>query len=258
MIISGRITPFIILLTWWIAELYFIRKGMKGEINYIRRIPALDGITEAIGKAAEEGKSVHYSAGDSGSLRNSSAAPMILAAMSLLTYVSEHCARMGAKLIVTSAQADALPLTIESVRDGYRKAGADDEYVDDTVRFVSEDQIAYSAGAIDMFVTENVGASFLFGYWAGMALVLLGAAQDVNAMQVGGTPRGQNVYMVVVADYSLIYEEMYAAAAYVSQDAMSINSIAGQDWHKIILIAIIVASFGLALLGLPVMTWLGM
>ena len=59
-------------------------------------------------------------------------------------------------------------------------------------------------------------------------------------MQVAGTTETNQIpFFITACDYVIIGDEFYAASAYFSRDATLLGSIVGQDYCKLLLLAII-------------------
>jgi hypothetical protein len=61
--IAGRYSLFVLLAFTIVTIVFAIRKSQKGEAPKIRRIAGLDSIEEALGRATEMGRPVHYTPG---------------------------------------------------------------------------------------------------------------------------------------------------------------------------------------------------
>jgi hypothetical protein len=77
----------------------------------------------------------------------------------------------------------------------------------------------------------------------------------IGSIQLAGTARGYQIpFFAVVCDYLLIAEEIYAAGAYVSKDAVLTGSIRGQDIGKIIALILMVIGVILTIAGSNALT----
>ncbi len=224
----------------------------RGNVPKIRRIPGLEAITEAIGRATELGKAVHFNPGI-GDL-TSEVAPQTLAGLDILTYVAQTCANYGAELIVTNRNAVVHPITEEIVRQAYANQGVIDLMKPETVRFLSDEQFAYAASAMGIIQRERVAANIMIGAYYAEALLLAEAAAQVGAIQIGATARMYQLpFFVATCDYTLLGDEMYAGGAAVTGDAVRLGSILGQDYVKIVCIVLGIIGALSATLG---STWL--
>lgn len=239
-LIAGRIFATISLLVVGALLYYMITASRKGTINVkLRRMPGLDAIEEAVGRATEMGRPVHFSPGIAGI--SDETAPQTYAALECLTYVAGLCAKYNADLIVTIRTPQVFPLAQETVRQAYLSGGKVDMYHEDTVRFLSSDQFAYAAGAQGIMHREKVAANIMLGgFWA-ESLFMAEAGSVIGAIQIAGTANMHQIpFFVAACDYSLIGEELYAGGAYLSQDKNKLGSIAGQDYVKFLAIAFVI------------------
>ncbi len=218
----------------------------------IRRIPALDSIEEAVGRATEMGRPVHFSPGY-GEITTSTA-PQTFASLDVLGYVVALTARYNTQLIVTCKSPQSFPMIQELVRESYSAAGKPDMFQEDTVRFISEAQFAWAAGVLGIFNREKVAANIMVGYFMAESLLFAEGGAQVGAIQVAGTGNlAQTAFFVAACDYTLIGEELYAGGAYLSQDTSKVGNLAGQDIVKLLTIAFIILGTILATAG---STWL--
>jgi hypothetical protein len=186
------------------------------------------------------GRPVSFSPGTS-SIYDSKYAADTSAALTIMSYIAQESAKMGAKLIVGIAQPTVLPVAEDIVRTAYILEGKPEEYVEEeTVRFFSPDQWGFSSSYIGMMYRENVAANFLFGQHAAEALLMAENAATIGAIQIAGST---NIYqlplLLVACDYTLIGEDELAAAAYLSPDPVQKGIVFGQDLAKLICIALI-------------------
>ena len=64
----------------------------------------------------------------------------------------------------------------------------------------------------------------------------------ILAIQVAGTPSTTQVpFFIASCDYTIIGDEFYAASAYLTREPVLLGSLIGQDWGKVMMLAIIVA-----------------
>lgn len=215
-----------------VAALVCVHLSRSGKWHpHIRRIAGLDSIEEAVGRATEMGKPVHFSPGIGGI--TDEVAPQTFAGMEILGFVTELTAKYNTELIVSIRTPVVFPIAQEIVRQGYLAAGKPDMFKEDTVRFLSSEQFAYAAGVMGIFNRRQVAANIMMGgFWAESLLFAESGAQ-VGAIQVAGTANMHQIpFFVAACDYTLIGEELYAGGAYLSQDKVKLGSIAGQDVIK--------------------------
>jgi len=124
---AGKMLDLVTLAGIWAVSLYLIYS--KREI-WIRRLPALDFIEEAVGRAAEMGRPVvcqGFGSGTSG--MQSSIAPQIMAGLAVLGHAARICARHGTMIIASMRSESVVPVADEVLRTAYRLEGKLDEYL---------------------------------------------------------------------------------------------------------------------------------
>ena len=248
-LMEGRITTFAILILISAVIVYLILRGRGGRVPKLRRLPSLDAIEEAVGRAVEMGRPVVYSTGLS-TLSDANSA-QTLASLDILDYVANLSVSKDAKLVALTPVPTVLPVMQEIVKSNYRAQNKLEEYrEDEMVRFLSDQQFAYAAGALGVIHRENAAAHILMGAFWAESLLIAEAAYKVGAIQVGGTANTHQVpFIITVCDYALIGEELLAAGAYLSEDPAQAGSIAGQDFGKILAIVLILLGMILATVG---------
>ncbi len=246
MIKEGTRTLLAIVLLFAGVSYYFISQTLKGKMKpYLRRIAGLDAIEEAVGRATEMGRPIHFSPGIGGF------GSATFAALSVLEHATELSARYNTELIVSVRVATVFPVAQEMVRQAYLTAGKPDMFKEDTVRFLSGEQFAYAAGAMGILHRYQCAANIMMGDFLAESMLLAEAGAQVGAMQVAGTANlGQIAFFVAACDYTLIGEELYVAGAYLSQDPQRLGSIAGQEYIKMFVMAYLVLGSILATGGI--------
>lgn len=247
-LVAGRTVGFYTLLVATLITIYYARRPMS-TLPKIRPILALQGMEEAIGRATELGQPIHFTPGTASLV--SEDAPQVFAALSILEMVGRSAARKGnGKIIVTVRFPEVMPLAQEALRSAYAAESRTDLYSDDMVRFLSSAQFAYAAGTIAIMEREKVAANFMIGSFIGEALILAEVGNKIGAIQVAGCARlGQIPFLVAACDYSMIGDELFAAAAIATNDPVQIANIRAQDVMKAIMILILIGGFVLRATG---------
>jgi hypothetical protein len=220
-----------------------------GKDMYIRRIPGVDAIDEAIGRTVEMGRPMIYTFGLSG------VDPLFFASLGVLTHIARQAARYATRLFVPQYNIEVMAIAQSSMRDAFQREGRSDVYHEEDVRFMSDEQFAFASGYMGLVHREKVAACFLFGSFAAESLILAEAGQQVGAIQVAGTTDyAQIPFFITTCDYTVIGEEVFAAGAYLSHDPVQRGSLRGQDVAKMILLAVIVIGVLIASLNVADMT----
>ncbi|MEN3015588.1 MAG: DUF6754 domain-containing protein [bacterium] len=215
-----------------------VRSGKLTSI-YIRKIPALNSIEEAVGRCTEMGKPVLYIPGiqDIDNIQT-------LASLSLLSYVSQRCAEYETDFIMPVSRSVVMTVAQEIVKESYLRAGRSDLYKSDMVFYLTDDQFGYAAGVDGIISREKPGAVFLIGAFYAESLILAETGFSVGAIQIAGTAMiTQLPFFIAACDYVLIGEELFAASAYLSRDMIDKITLRTQDISKaLVMIAIVIGS----------------
>jgi hypothetical protein len=252
-----NIVPLITLGSLWVCAYYLLRQAKKtGKCPHIRKIPALDAIKEAVGRAAEMNRPVLLLPGDAVTLRGADAAET-QAGLSIVSYGTRLCVQTGAKemvMIGASAAgpvgAEVLPLIIDSARGIYDSEGKPEDFRPDSIQYVSGDQMSFAAGVMGTIVRQKAGCNIMIGPWQVTSVPIALAGMEAGALQIGGTSRVIMMPMFVAfCDYALLGEEVFAAAAYVSGDPAQVATIAAGDLGKYITIVLLLLGAVLGSMG---------
>jgi hypothetical protein len=237
--IEGRRFTFILFVIMIAVIWYADRYAKQGKKIKIRRLAALDGIPESIGRATEEGRPAHFSPGLGGI--SGDTAPQTFAAIAVLGYVAKLTAKHDIRLIVSIRQPEVLPLALDTVKQAYLEEDKYHSLSNTDVRFLSNAQFAYAAAVSGVMMREKPAANFLFGAFYAENLMMAEVGAQVNAFQISGSASiGQIPFFVTTTDYCLIGEELYAAAASLEGDETQLGAILGQDLTKGIAVVLLV------------------
>lgn len=225
----GMLWDFILIASLFALVFVMIQRARAGlPIPEIRKIPGLEAIDEALGRATEMGKPVHYSPGMSGF------GSEMYAGLAVLSYVAKMAAQYDTRLIVTTRRPYIHPVASDIVKQAYLEAGRPDAFNPEDIRYVSEWQFSYTAAVMGIFQREKPAANLMIGYWMAEALVLAEAGAQAGCIQIGAnTNIFQIHFFIVTCDYTLIGEELFAASAYLSKDPMLTGTVVAQDMLKI-------------------------
>jgi len=256
LIITGRGFSFVVLVLSFIFFYVATQFAKKGKAPKIRRMTAMDAIDEAVGRATEEGKPVHFSPGYSYQTLSSEQGPQVLASMGILGYVATLCARFDVPIIYNTCIADSLPLVEETLRAAYRNEGKPEAFDSKSIRY-QPGQSEYVTAVLGSFQRERPAVNMMIGGLYYEAVVIGEAGNVIGATQIGGTANiHQMPFIIATCDYALIGEEIFAASAYVTRDPLVTSGIASGDWMKALLIAVTVLGVVLELANVGVISQL--
>lgn len=226
---------FTLLLVFFILFNIYRAKGKKDL--YVRRIPGLNALDDAIGRATEMGRPVLMVPGI-GALNAIS-----VQAINIFAQVTKTAAQFGTPIRLCCMDAAVYTVAQETIRDVYQSQGEIERYDMDSVQFVSDRQFAFAAGVSGIIHREKCAATFFLGEFYAESLIFAETANAVGAIQVAGsTQTVQTPFFIAACDYVLIGDEFYAASAYLTREPVLVGSLIGQDWAKIV--AAIMIFFG--------------
>ena len=206
------------------------RAERKKKDLYIRRIPGLNAIDDAIGRATEMGRPVLMVPGV-GALNAIS-----VQAVNIFAHVTKAAAQFGTPIRLCVADAAVYTVAQEVIRDVYQQQGYPERFDTDSVRFVTDRQFAFAAGVAGLIMREKVAAAFFLGEFFAESLIFAETANSIGAIQVAGsTEKSQTPFFIAACDYVLIGDEFYAASAYLTRQPILVGSLVGQDWCKILM-----------------------
>jgi hypothetical protein len=220
--------------------------AQKGRKLFVRRIPGLTAIEEAVGRAVEMGRPILSSVGLGG------IDIITLQALAIVTNVASVAAKFGQRMILPTRTAALIPIAEDAIGNAYAQAGRPDAFSDQDIRFLSGEQFAYAAGVAGIIQREKVAATFLFGTFFAESLIIAENANQVGAIQVAGTPSTTQIpFFVVACDYVIIGDEFYAATAYLTRQPTLMGSLVGQDYAKMLLLGLALLGVVLTACGIP-------
>jgi hypothetical protein len=233
--VEGSRVKFAAILLVSITIYYYIDRARSGEEIYLRTIPGLKALEEAVGRATEMGKSVLFVPGISDLDQVET-----ITGLNILGHVAEHTAKYEASLNVPVSKSIVMEAGRDICKESYLKSGRPDLYSDDMVHYISDEQFAYAAGVNGIMVREKPAACMYMGKFYAETLILAETGNSIGAIQIAGTAsQAQIPFFVTACDYTLIGEEFFAASAYLSQRPELIGGIKGQDMIKLIVIGMI-------------------
>ena len=249
--VEGSRVKFAAILLVSITIYYYIDRARSGEEIYLRPIPGLKALEEAVGRATEMGKSVLFVPGISDLDQVET-----ITGLNILGHVAEHTAKYETSLNVPVSKSIVMEAARDICKASYLKAGRADLYSDDMVHYISDEQFAYAAGVNGIMEREKPAACFYLGKFYAESLLLAETGNSIGAIQIAGTGSPSQIpFFVTACDYTLIGEEFFTASAYLSKKPELVGSIKGQDIVKLLVMATMVLS--LVLNGLYQAGWIG-
>jgi len=241
----AKLNNFFLLLAFASTVLFSIRRARLNPNIFLRRIPGLDAVEEAVGRATEMGRPILYLTGMD---RMSSLAT--IAAVVILGEVAKRVAAYGTDLKVPHRDPIVMAICQEVVKGSYLAAGRPDAYKEASNFFITPDQFAYTAAVAGVIQREKPAAHLFMGAYMAESLLLAEPGMTTGAIQIAGTDSDHQLpFFIAACDYTLIGEELYAASAYLSRDPVLVGTLRGQDFGKGFLLGVLVLGTVLVTLG---------
>ncbi len=242
-LIEGRAITLLWLIISTVLLWITINQSRKNPFT-IRRLPALDELDDGIGRATEMGRPVYIDYAATNKLRTGGRQTGgILAGINIINYVARRCAELDCDLIIPCGSTDHLVIAEETARAAYLAEGKIDQYKTDTVRFISEDTMAFQAGVVGMIMREKPATGILVGAPGWPTQAQLESLNRVGAISIAGVDTPTRLHDMACADYALYGSDIFATAAYLTKDPVLSGSIRAQDIMTLITV-------GTLLLGL--------
>ena len=251
---------FVLTLSVIFIMLYEI-KLTKSMINlpFLRSIPGLKAIEEAVGRSTEMGKPILFVPGimDMNEVET-------VAGVVVLGHVANMTARYETELDVPVARAIVMQAARQVSKEAYLTQGRPELYNEDMVHYITDDQFAYAAAVNGIMQRDEPAACLYMGKFFAESLLFAETGNSIGAIQIAGTgSQTQIPFFVTACDYTLMGEEFFAASAYLSQESDLIAGVTAQDVIKIILVLIILlgtvsrALYDLGLVNLDLIKFIG-
>jgi hypothetical protein len=221
-----------------LATIFFIQQGKKGKELYIRPIPGISAVDEAIGRATEMGRPILFVLGMGGAGDIAT-----IAGYTILARVARRTAEYQTAILVPVQDPVVMVMAQETVKEAYLQAGRPDVYRPESIYYIAAMQFPYVAAVNGLMVREKTATNFYMGVFYAESLLLAEAGSVSGAIQISGTDQVSQIpFFVAATDYTLIGEELYAASAYLSQDPVLLGPLKAQDWTKIIILVLVIVS----------------
>ncbi len=246
----NQLNNFLLLLLFGLALFGCIRSARRAQAEhreiFLRRIPGLDAVDEAIGRATELGKPILYLTGAGGMSQ-----PSTIAATVILGRVSKRVATYETDLLVPHRDPIVMAVCQEITKQSYLEAGKPELFKEDSNFFITDDQFSYTAAVDGIMLRQKPAANFYMGSYFAESLLLTETGASTGAIQIAGTDSDHQLpFFVTTCDYTLIGEELYAASAYLSREPVQVGTLRGQDLAKGVLLGMLAGGTVLATLGL--------
>jgi len=232
---AGRTNILISIIIFTALLGYFVAQAKTGKKLFIRKIPGLAAVEEAVGRATEMGKPILYVPG-LGDITWTAT----IASMNILGEVGKKIALYDTPLIVPNRWSVVFTVAKEVVKEAFVSQGRPERFKEDYVRYLTEAQFGFAAAVTGIMLREKPATNFFIGRFWAESLIMAETGAQTGAFQIAGSDSVlQLPFFVTACDYTLIGEELYAASAYLSHEPLLMGSLKAQDYGKLIVLAIL-------------------
>ncbi len=206
----------------------------------LRDIPAFIQLHRLLGLSVEDGTRLHVSLGY-GSLLDARGGSA-LAGLAMLRHIAERTSVSDTPPVASAGDPVIGLLSQDTLRAGYKAAGAEELYTSTTGRVAGLSPFGYAAGAMNIPQDENASVNIMIGHFGPEVALLTEASERGNVSIVGASDNlaGQAVLFANTQD-ALVGEELFSTGAYLGAGASHQASLTLQDMFRWLII--------LALLG---------
>ena len=244
-LISGRIFDGLFLLIFLSILTYLIRIVETKNIQLKKKIPAIDGIEEAIGRAVEMGAGVHFCPGRT-SMYGSRGTHVQMGYI-ILGHATKIASRLGAKIVASVGVPAQIAYAEELMRGAYRSEG---DPTEPDVRFYADHDAGLAGGSLLSIKNDNLYINFIVGGMGSEFFILAETARELGAFQICGSANPWLIPFVVAAsDYQFIGEDLFSAGAILPGNPVQIASVGTSDYSKLLLIALTILGSLFATIG---------
>lgn len=250
---TGRTNILVSILVFIILLVFFVQRARIGKKLFVRKIPGLDAVEEAVGRATEMGKPILYVPG-LGDIDWTAT----IASMNILGEVAKKIARYDTPIIVANRWSVVYTVSKEVVKEAFIEAGRPDKFKEDYVRYLTEAQFGFAAAVDGIMLREQPATNFFIGRFWAESLIMAETGTQTGAIQIAGSDSVlQLPFFVASCDYTLIGEELYAASAYLSHEPLLMGSLKAQDYGKLIVFVILILFTLLSFFNIDLLHLLG-
>jgi len=248
---AGTATPFVFFVVLTIILVVFTLIGRTGKKFALRKLPAIEAIPDAVGRAVEMGRPIVFDWTGRAALGKATQLEA-MATISVFQYVLGLTAERGANLICHTSEYTQIPLVTDMGKTVYAAKGKPEGFTDANIRFFPVWDHCFKRDAMDK---EKPAAAIAIGPQNACDFHWMQKGIDYGTFMIGGSARMViEGYLMVLCDYCLITEEVFAAGAYLTEEPQLLCTVAGGDLVRYIFIVIIAVGTVLSALGLTTLT----
>lgn len=203
----------------------------------VRAIRAYESLTPMVGAAIEANRPVHMSSGSAGLGGENTV--LALSSAELFYRVAQQAAIGATSPYITTSDTTALPLAYDTLRRAYQSRGRVQNYRSSSARWypAGPRSLAFAAMLTTSLGVNNVYGNVLVGsFGPELALIAEAAARRDQALIAASDQIDGQAVAYAMSDQPLIGEEIFAAGAYLGDEASFRAALVAQDTLRWLLI----------------------
>lgn len=234
---SGGLVILILFSAFVVIAISTVRIRRRRDAFPMRAIRAYEALTPMVGAAIEANRPVHLSAGSAGLGGENTV--LALANAELFYRVAQQAAIGATSPIITTSDTSAIPLAYDTLRRAYQSRGRLQNYRSSSVRWypAGPRSLAFAAMLTTSLGVNNVYSNVLVGsFGPELALITEAAARRDQALIAASDQIEGQAIAYATSDQPLIGEEIFAAGAYLGDEASFRATLVAQDTLRWLLI----------------------
>jgi hypothetical protein len=247
-----NITGFILLVIAWVSAYWFNMRADQGKVPHLRPIAALEAINEAVGRAVEMGRPIHWTSGHGGAGLYSERAGDHMAGLSILSYLAAKSIEQGADLRASLGFSELIPITEDIIYQRALAEGQPEFFNRDKIYFNTDNWVAYDLYTFATLQDIDTAANIIVGNVdTTTGAIISCGAHMAGAMNIIGSRRADAVAQsMMFSDYFLMGDELPAMGALLEGDEDNLSIVVSGDISKFLYIALIILGSILASIGI--------
>jgi len=215
----------------------------------LRELPAFQRLRRAIGLAVEDGRRIHVTLGRGNVMSENFGSALIgLGVLKRLTGVALIADRPP---IATSGEGSLMLLAQQGLQAAHRRLGILPQDLPRKALLTGTTPLSYAVGSQVVIRDERVAVDLLIGHLGNEAALICDASHQQGNLSIAGSDdlTAQAVF-ATAATHPLFGEEVYAAVAYMDDEAVHRASLQTQDLARWIIILFLIIASVVKLIGL--------
>lgn len=242
----GTVAQLALLVAFWVVAYWGMTSAKRGTVVPLKQLPGLDAIEEAVGRATELGRPF---------LANIQAwgphlEDQVLASCELVRYAAQAAVRYEAPFMVVTNSADGFPIMEDITRSAYIIGGKAEMYDPTDMRFIGGFSSGTHTQIMNLMRDEKIAAQLIAGNLMNQTMFYAETGAALGAIQIGATKNTHQMpFITMQCDYSLIGDELYAAATMISRDPVRVGFLVGQEFGKVFCLVVLFVGVLLRMVG---------